>query len=608
MFKWFEKKINPFPDEMIATPSQSFFPFAWSCTKGLRKYIFFMSLFTALIAGFEAILYGVLGKLIDTMTTLGPSNYIHDNKILLLTLASVLILSTLFVCAQSLLKHQALAGPFPMRLRWNFHRLLLNQSLDFYNNEFSGRIATKVMQTALAIRDMWFILTDILTYVIVYFATMVVVVGSLDRLLMLPFLIWLLVYTINLIYFIPKLAKLSKNQADARSSMTGRITDAYTNINIVKLFSHAGRESEYAKYSMRSFLDSVNLQMRKVSAIEVINHLLSMLLIIGTSSLAIGLWSQEVIGIGVVATACAMSLRLSGISHWVMWEMTTLYEQIGTAQDGLNMLSKQQTIYDSSDAKKLMIKKSPISFRNITFAYPNHPPLFTNFSLNINHGEKVGLVGRSGAGKSSLVNLLLRFYEPMQGEILVGNFNINSLTQNSLREHIAMVTQDTSLLHRSIKENIAYSRPNATNQEIILAAKKAQAHEFIKSLRDQYGNSGYNSLVGERGVKLSGGQRQRIAIARVILKNAPILLLDEATSALDSEIEQIIQDSLDTVMTGKTVIAIAHRLSTIAAMDRLIVIDKGKIIEEGSHQKLVMMNGLYYELWKRQSGGFIAEQ
>jgi ATP-binding cassette, subfamily B, multidrug efflux pump len=607
MFEWFERRIDPFPKEMIMTPSTSFFSFAWTCAKGLRKYIFGMSLFTAIIASFEALLYAVLGHLIDIMTLQGPADFIVNNRFFLSTLGFILLCSTLFVAAQSLLKHQALAGSFPMRLRWNFHRLLLNQSLDFYNNEFSGRIATKVMQTALAVRDMWFILTDILTYVVVYFVTMLVVVGALNTTLMIPFLIWLILYLINLIYFIPKLAQLSKDQADARSLMTGRITDAYTNINVVKLFSHAGRESGYVRHSMLSFLDTVNLQMRRVSAIEMINHLLSMLLVIGASSMAILLWSNEIIGIGVVATACAMSLRLSGISHWVMWEMTALYEQIGTAQDGLNMLSKQQTINDSSDAKILTINKASITFKNVHFSYQNPLPLFSNFNLDITHGEKVGLVGRSGSGKSTLVNLLLRFYEPNQGEILIDNNNINSVTQNSLRKHIAMVTQDTSLLHRSIKENIAYSKPNASDQEIISAAKKAQAHEFIMSLRDQYGNTGYDSLVGERGVKLSGGQRQRVSIARVILKNAPILLLDEATSALDSEIEQIIQTSLDTVMKGKTVIAIAHRLSTIAVMDRLIVIDNGKIIEQGSHQNLVKNKGLYYELWKRQSGGFIAE-
>jgi len=506
-----------------------------------------------------------------------------------------------------MIKHQALAGSFPMRMRWNFHRLLLNQSIDFYNNEFSGRIAAKVMQTTLALRDMWFILSDILVYVIVYITTMIILVGSLNTLLYFPFLIWLSIYIVTLFYFIPKLAKLSKNQADARSLMTGRITDAYTNINTVKLFSHAGRESKYAKNAMKDFLYTVKLQMRKITAIQIINHFLSMFLILSTTGTALFLWSNNEIAVGVVAAATAMSLRLNGISHWVMWEMTSLYEQIGVGQDGLNMLSKKQLVYDKPNAVTIKIKKASIAFKNVYFSYQNTGSFFSDFNLHIKNGEKVGIVGRSGAGKSSLVNLLLRFYDLDKGEILIDNKNITSITQDSLRSNIAMVTQDTSLLHRSIEENIAYSKPSSSDKEIIAAAKKAQAHNFIMGLKDQYGNIGYKSLVGERGVKLSGGQKQRIAIARVILKNAPILLLDEATSSLDSEVEAIIQDSLDILMQGKTVIAIAHRLSTIAAMDRLIVMDDGEIIEEGNHKSLLKKKGLYYQLWQHQSGGFIGD-
>jgi ATP-binding cassette subfamily B multidrug efflux pump len=332
-----------------------------------------------------------------------------------------------------------------------------------------------------------------------------------------------------------------------------------------------------------------------------------MFLILSTTGTALFLWSNNEIAVGVVAAATAMSLRLNGISHWVMWEMTSLYEQIGVGQDGLNMLSKKQLVNDEPDAVTINIKKAPISFKNVYFSYHKNDSFFSDFNLNIQHGEKVGIVGRSGAGKSSLVNLLLRFYDLDKGEILINNKNITSITQDSLRSNIAMVTQDTSLLHRSIEENIAYSKPSSSDKEIIAAAKKAQAHNFIMGLKDQYGNIGYKSLVGERGVKLSGGQKQRIAIARVILKNAPILLLDEATSSLDSEVEVIIQDSLDILMKGKTVIAIAHRLSTIAAMDRLIVMDNGRIIEEGNHRSLLKKKGLYYQLWQHQSGGFIGD-
>ena len=607
MLQWFENLISPFPKDLIKTPPKSLFKFAWLCIKDIKIYIGLMALLTAAIASFEAILYAILGKLIDLMVASGPSQFFSNHMDFLILIAAILIGSTIFVAIRVMIKHQALAGSFPMRMRWNFHRLLLNQSIDFYNNEFSGRIAAKVMQTTLALRDMWFILSDILVYVIVYITTMIILVGSLNTLLYFPFLIWLSIYILTLFYFIPKLAKLSKNQADARSLMTGRITDAYTNINTVKLFSHAGRESKYAKNAMKDFLYTVKLQMRKITAIQIINHFLSMFLILSTTGTALFLWSNNEIAVGVVAAATAMSLRLNGISHWVMWEMTSLYEQIGVGQDGLNMLSKKQLVNDKPDATAVNIKKAPISFKNVYFSYHKGDSFFSDFNLNIQHGEKVGIVGRSGAGKSSLVNLLLRFYDLDKGEILIANKNITSITQDSLRSNIAMVTQDTSLLHRSIEENIAYSKPSSSDKEIIAAAKKAQAHNFIMGLKDQYGNIGYKSLVGERGVKLSGGQKQRIAIARVILKNAPILLLDEATSSLDSEVEVIIQDSLDVLMKGKTVIAIAHRLSTIAAMDRLIVMDNGQIIEEGNHKTLLKKKGLYYQLWQHQSGGFIGD-
>jgi len=464
------------------------------------------------------------------------------------------------------------------------------------------------MQTALAVRDLWFILADILVYVIIYFLTMIFVIGKFNLILMLPFISWVLFYIIALIYFVPRLSKSSRNQADARALMTGRITDAYTNISTIKLFSHAGREANFAKVAMKEFLGTVNMQMRLVSWIEIINHLLSMLLVIGTSVVAIWLWSKSEIMVGVVATATAMALRLNGISHWVMWEMTSLYEQIGTLQDGLNTLSIHQEIKDIKNAKDLNIKKASVSFHNIIFNYPNQKKsVIHNFSLNIKPGEKVGLVGRSGSGKSTLVNLLLRFYDLKSGLITIDNQDISKVNQNSLREKIGMVTQDTSLLHRSVKDNIVYGRPSATRNEMINAAKRAKAHDFIMQLEDNLSRKGYEAHVGERGVKLSGGQRQRISIARVMLKDAPILLLDEATSALDSEIEVVIQQSLYQLMEGKTVIAIAHRLSTIAAMDRLIVIDKGKIIEEGSHNELIRKKGLYARLWKHQSGGFLGE-
>ncbi|PKO53845.1 MAG: multidrug ABC transporter ATP-binding protein [Betaproteobacteria bacterium HGW-Betaproteobacteria-20] len=614
MFNWFENLFNcfenlakPFPESLIATPPKNFWAFAWGCTQGLRPFLFSMTLLTAMIGAFEALLFAMMGKVVDWLSAIPPTDLWAREGTHLTLLAIVLIVSTLFIGLQTLLKHQTLAANFPMRMRWNFHRLMLNQSMSFYQDEFAGRVAAKVMQTALAVRDVWFIVADIMVFVIVYFATMVAVVGSFNLLIIWPFLIWLALYTSALFYFVPKLSKVSQQQADARSLMTGRITDAYTNISTVKLFSHAGREAGYARTAMHEFLGTVHSQMRLVSMVETINHVLNMSLLIGAGGLALWLWSKGQVGVGGVAAITAMSLRLNGISHWVMWEMTTLYEQVGTVQDGINTLTMHNKITDANDAQPLLVKQGEIKFAAVDFNYGNQKELLKTLNLNIKAGEKVGLVGRSGAGKSTIVNLLLRFFEVESGSILIDDQNINSVTQNSLRASIGMVTQDTSLLHRSVRDNILYGRPDATEAEMVAAAKRAEAHEFILNLSDAKGRTGYDAHVGERGVKLSGGQRQRIAIARVMLKDAPILLLDEATSALDSEVEAVIQSSLYQLMEGKTVIAIAHRLSTIAAMDRLIVLDDCRIVEEGSHKKLLANKGLYASLWAHQSGGFLGE-
>ncbi|MEI2635542.1 MAG: ABC transporter ATP-binding protein [Methylotenera sp.] len=614
MFKWFEHGFNyfenlakPFPESLITTPPKSFWQFAWGCTQGLRPYLLGMTLLTAIIGAFEALLFGMMGKVVDWLANIPPSELWAREGTHLTWLAVILIASTVFIGLQTMFKHQTLAGNFPMRMRWNFHRLMLNQSMSFYQDEFAGRVAAKVMQTALAVRDVWFIVADILVFVTIYFATMVTVVGSFNLLIIWPFLAWLVLYASALLYFVPRLSKVSQHQADARALMTGRITDAYTNISTVKLFSHAGREAGYAQSAMHEFLGTVHKQMRLVSAVETINHFLNMGLLISGGGLALWLWSKGEVGVGGVAAVTAMSLRLNGISHWVMWEMTTLYEQVGTVQDGINTLTTHNKIIDAPDAKPLQVSQGEIRFEAVNFSYGNQKELLKELNLHIKPGEKVGLVGRSGAGKSTIVNLLLRFFEVESGAILIDGQNINAVTQNSLRASIGMVTQDTSLLHRSVRDNILYGRPGATEAEMIAAAKRAEAHEFIFNLQDAKGRVGYDAHVGERGVKLSGGQRQRIAIARVMLKDAPILLLDEATSALDSEVEAVIQESLYKLMEGKTVIAIAHRLSTIAAMDRLIVLDEGKVVEEGTHKQLLKHKGLYSSLWARQSGGFLAE-
>jgi ATP-binding cassette, subfamily B, multidrug efflux pump len=607
MFRWFEQLVNPFPSHAVQSPPKNFWAFAWSCTHGMRPYLAGMTFLTAIIGVFEALLFAMMGKVVDWLGNTAPELFWDLEKRTLLILAVILISSTVLLGLQTLLKHQSLAGNFPMRMRWNFHRLMLNQSMSFYQDEFAGRVSAKVMQTAIAVRDVWFIVADILVFVIIYFATMITVVGSFNPLIILPFFGWLILYSGALTYFVPKLSKVSQKQADARSLMTGRITDAYTNISTVKLFSHAGREAAYAQGAMNEFLGTVHAQMRLVSSVETINHLLNMLLIIGSGGLGLWLWTQGQVTVGGVAAITAMSLRLNGISHWVMWELTSLYEQVGTVQDGINTLSLQHSIVDMPDAKPLQVTHGHVQFKQVNFAYPSQKQVLENFQLDIQPGEKVGLVGRSGAGKSTAVNLLLRFYEVQEGEILIDGQNVQAVTQNSLREKIGMVTQDTSLLHRSVRDNILYGRPTATEAEMIAAAKRAEAHDFILNLRDAKGRQGYDAHVGERGVKLSGGQRQRVAIARVMLKDAPILLLDEATSALDSEVEAVIQESLYNLMQGKTVVAIAHRLSTIAAMDRLIVLNDGKIVEEGSHQALLRKKGLYASFWAHQSGGFLGE-
>jgi ATP-binding cassette, subfamily B, multidrug efflux pump len=608
MFNYFEKKLYPYPDIEDRVPSKGFLTFVWEATSGVRRYLVAMTLLTAAIGAFEALFFAILGKIVDWLSRIPPALLWEQEQTTLLLFAGLLAVSPVLVGLQNLFKHQVLGGNFPMRLRWNFHRLMLNQSMNFYQDEFAGRVAAKVMQTALALRDVCFILGDILVYVTIYFFTLVLVVGNFSGWLSLPFLGWFILYAAALRFFVPRLSRVSQSQADARALMTGRISDAYTNIATVKLFSHAGREAGYARSAMQDFLKTVYKQMQLVTSFEIVNQTMGALLIISATGVALMLWTENAIGVGAVAAAGAMALRLNGMSHWVMWEMASLFEQVGTVRDGIETLSRPHGVTDTADAKPLRIRKADIYFEDVLFCYGGTKPVIDHLSLHVRAGEKIGLVGRSGAGKSTLVNLLLRFYDIEQGCVLIDGQDIKHVTQNSLRANIGMVTQDTSLLHRSVRENLLYGRPDATEADMIAAAKRAEAHDFIMGLTDPSGRAGYDAHVGERGVKLSGGQRQRIAIARVMLKDAPILLLDEATSALDSEVESVIQSSLYRLMEGKTVIAIAHRLSTIAAMDRLVVMDKGRVAEEGTHRALIERGGLYARLWSHQSGGFLGEE
>ena len=608
MLQFFEKLVHPYPEAEPTLPPRRFFAFLWACTEGIRPWLLLMTLASGLIGAFEAGLFAMLGGVVDWLSGTAPHRLWAEQGHLLALLAAVMAASVLLVGLQSALKHQSMAGNFPMLLRWNFHRLMLGQSMHFYQDEFAGRIATKVMQTALAVRDTWMILCELMVFVIIYFVTILATLGSFSGWLMLPFAAWVALYAGAVWYFVPRLAKVSQAQADARSLMTGRITDAYTNIATVKLFSHSQREAGYARSAMREFMVTVHGQMRLVTGFEIVNHALSMLLIAATAGAALWLWTQGHATVGALAAATAMALRLNGISHWVMWEMASLFEHIGTVRDGINTLGRPRAVLDAPGARPLQVAQGDVRFEHVSFGYGGDKRVIDDLSLHIRPGEKVGLVGRSGAGKSTIVNLLLRLYDVEGGRILVDGQDIAHTTQDSLRAQVGMVTQDTALLHRSVRDNILYGRPDADDAAMVSAAQRAEAHEFIQGLTDPKGRSGYEAHVGERGVKLSGGQRQRIAIARVMLKDAPILLLDEATSALDSEVEAAIQQSLYKLMEGKTVVAIAHRLSTIAAMDRLIVLDKGRIVEQGDHRSLLAQGGLYARLWAHQSGGFLGEE
>lgn len=606
MFKRFESWVEALPDDEPTKPPTGVYAFCRHYTKGYELPLILMSVLTALLAMLEVSLFGFMGQLVDWLVKKNPETLFQDEGTTLMLMGGmVLIVMPILVLLHALIMHQTLLGNYPMSIRWLAHRYLLKQSVSFYQDDFAGRIATKVMQTSLAVRETVMKLLDVLVYILVYFTSMLVMIASADLRLVIPMLVWLALYVGLQWYFVPKLKSVSTEQADARSTMTGRIVDSYTNITTVKLFAHTQKEAEYAKSSMRIFLDTVYRQMRLVTGISVSVQIINYMLAFSIAAVAIALWTDSAITIGAIAIAVSLALRLNGMSQWIMWEISSLFENIGTVTDGMNTLSKTTIIQDEPGAKALVVNHGKIDFNQVCFHYGEQTGVIEDLNLNIKAGEKVGLVGRSGAGKSTLVNLLMRFYDVEKGQINIDDQDIKTVMQDSLRSQIGMVTQDTSLLHRTIRENILYGNPTASEEQLDSAIKQAQAYDFIKDLSDPHGNHGLDAQVGERGVKLSGGQRQRIAIARVLLKNAPILLLDEATSALDSEVEAAIQESLYELMQGKTVIAIAHRLSTIAAMDRLIVLDQGRVVEQGTHQELIAAGGIYAQLWAHQTGGFL---
>lgn len=607
MFRFFERLTNPFPEQEPTQPPASLARFIAHYSRGMELPLLVMAILTAVLAALEVSLFGFMGQLVDWLAVKDPKTFWQTEQTTLLGMGLLtLVVIPLLVLLHSAILHQTLLGNYPMAIRWQAHRYLLKQSLSFYQNDFAGRISTKVMQTSLAVRETVTKILDVMVYVLVYFGSMLYLVAEADGRLVVPLLVWLGLYICMQIYFIPRLKDVASRQADARSDMTGRIVDSYTNISTIKLFSHTSREAEYAKESMQRFLDPVYEQMRLVTWLNVSVQSLNYSLVFSVAATSIWLWTEQAVSIGAIAIAVSLALRLNGMSQWIMWEVSSLFENIGTVADGMTTLAQPQQVVDLEDAKQLAVTGGAISFNNVNFNYSSSDRLILEqLNLQIKPGEKIGLVGRSGAGKSTLVNLLMRFYDIPAGQVLIDGQDISQVGQESLRAQIAMVTQDTSLLHRSVRENILYGKPNATEEELLAAIRAAEADLFINDLTDPKGNRGLDAQVGERGVKLSGGQRQRIAIARVLLKNAPILILDEATSALDSEVEAAIQHGLNRLMENKTVIAIAHRLSTIAAMDRLIVLDQGRIVEQGTHQQLIASGGIYAQLWAHQTGGFI---
>lgn len=607
MFSFFERRLDAFPESRLEPPPKGLAAFCWHYVKDAAPLLAILSFITALVSVGEVMLFGFLGRIVDWLSASNRATFLADEGMSLVLMGGLVLVGLpAAVLFRSLIIHQALLGNLPMSARWRMHRQLLAQSLGFFSNEFAGRVAAKVMQTSLAVRETVMKLLDVFVYVAVYFVAMIGLLVASDWRLAAPLTIWLVVYILILRHFIPRLRAISEKQADARAEMTGRVVDSYTNISTVKLFAHGGREETYARESMDVFLKTVHPQMRMVTQFETLNYLNNAVAVFAVASVAVALWLNGAVSVGAIATGVALALRINGMSQWIMWEVSGLFENIGTVYDGMGTLTAPVAVRDAKGAKTLPRGPGRIAFDHVRFHYGKDGGVIDDFSLEVAPGEKIGLVGRSGAGKSTLVNLLLRFYDVEGGRILIDGENVSSVAQDSLRSRVGVVTQDTSLLHRSIRDNIAYGRPDASEEEIIEAARRANALEFIQELEDQKGRRGFDAHVGERGVKLSGGQRQRIAIARIFLKDAPILVLDEATSALDSEVEAAIQENLFDLMRGKTVIAIAHRLSTIAQLDRLVVIDKGRIVETGAHADLVRAGGIYADLWKRQSGGFLS--
>jgi ATP-binding cassette subfamily B multidrug efflux pump len=609
IFRWFESLIDAFKEPSDGMPPKA----VW------RFYAFYLRqvwpvFLAAIVVGFgvaivEVSLFGFIGSIVDmTKGAPGPDFFrLHGRELIVMGLIALIarpVLSSL----HDLLVNQAIVPSLTNRIRWQNHRYVIRQSLGFFQNDFAGRIANRIMQTGSSLRESAVQIVDALWYVTIYTGSAIVLFAKADTWLAVPLVVWLLGYIGLMGFFIPRIKQRSWLASEARSKMMGRIVDGYSNILTLKLFAHTRREEAYVADAMGEQTGKLRHMTRLTTAMDASITILNGFLIVGTSGLAIWLWSQGKVTVGAIALSTGLVIRINNMSGWIMWVVNGIFENVGTVQDGITTISQPRAVQDDEGAKPLVVTRGEVRFDDIHFHYGKQGGVIAGLNLAVRAGEKIGVVGPSGAGKSTLVNVLLRLYDLERGRILIDGQDIAQVSQESLRSQIGVVTQDTSLLHRSIRDNILYGRPDASEAQVLDAVRKARADEFIPQLVDGEGRFGYDALVGERGVKLSGGQRQRIAIARVLLKDAPILVLDEATSALDSEAEAAIQDSLDILMQGKTVIAIAHRLSTIARMDRLVVLDKGRIVETGTHAQLIAHEGLYARLWQRQTGGFVAAQ
>ena len=610
MFRYFENLVDPYTAyQETDTPPQRLLPFLLEYARPFKKVFWMTGIASVVIAAMEVWLIFYIGRMIDILAT-GTAAEVWARSGVELILVAIFVLTfrpALHIFQVALLNNAILPN-FGTLVRWRAHKHVLRQSVGWFEDDFAGRIANRIMQTPPAAGEVVFQMFDAITFAIAYLIGAAILLGDADPRLIIPMLFWLVPYLVLLRWVVKKIAPASEAASNARSAVTGRVVDSYTNIHSVKMFAHHDHEIGYAKEAIEETRRTFQIEMRYYTIMDVALMILNGFLIVGVTGWAIMLWMDGSATVGVVAAASSLALRLNAMSGWIMWAFTNFFRELGVVAEGMQTIAQPIRLLDDKTAKPLQIEKGEVEIRDLSHHYGKTAGGLDHINVSISAGQKVGLVGQSGAGKSTLVKLLLRFYDAEQGTILIDGQAIQNVTQDSLRQAIGMVQQDSALLHRSVRENILYGKPLASDEDVFEAARKAEAHDFILGLEDSEGNKGYDARVGERGVKLSGGQRQRIALARVILKDAPILLLDEATSALDSEVEAAIQQTLASMMTGKTVIAIAHRLSTIAEMDRIIVMDQGRIVEDGTHEALLALGGKYATFWTRQSGGFLGQE